>query len=178
MQLDDPFAHPRHISARPLSIGPGRLMEGDGNRRSDSKCAKISISIPSSQTRASTFFPPIDHTSFFCISPFDSIQLISAHSRRASVFVSQHHHVVLKGLEIRKLPTAPPTPKILSDIPRPQLPRAAFAFARTSTRLPITSSFARYQSSGGEEKVKGQVIGIDLGKLQIPQQATCPRPLT
>ncbi|KAK0511494.1 hypothetical protein JMJ35_006067 [Cladonia borealis] len=44
------------------------------------------------------------------------------------------------------------------------LPRTASSFSRSSyTRSPLASSFARYQSTGGEEKVKGQVIGIDLG---------------
>ncbi|MCJ1453340.1 70-kilodalton heat shock protein [Mycoblastus sanguinarius] len=40
------------------------------------------------------------------------------------------------------------------------LPRTA---SRTLTRSPLASSFVRYQSGGGEEKIKGQVIGIDLG---------------
>lgn len=44
-----------------------------------------------------------------------------------------------------------------------QLPRAAFARTPAS-RLP--ASFRRWNSTeGGEEKVKGQVIGIDLGKF-------------
>ncbi len=48
----------------------------------------------------------------------------------------------------------------------PQLPRATSAFSRFhAIRSPLGSSFARYNSTGGEEKVKGQVIGIDLGKL-------------
>ena len=34
-------------------------------------------------------------------------------------------------------------------------------------RSSIPSSFTRYQSTGGEEKVKGQVIGIDLGECQL-----------
>jgi hypothetical protein len=43
-----------------------------------------------------------------------------------------------------------------------QLPRSAFARTPAS-RLP--STFRRWNSTeGGEEKVKGQVIGIDLGK--------------
>ncbi|KAI9704827.1 MAG: 70-kilodalton heat shock protein [Candelina mexicana] len=38
------------------------------------------------------------------------------------------------------------------------------AFSRSSAaRSPLCSSFVRYNSNGGEEKVKGQVIGIDLG---------------
>ncbi|KAI9794924.1 MAG: 70-kilodalton heat shock protein [Candelina submexicana] len=38
------------------------------------------------------------------------------------------------------------------------------AFSRSSAvRSPLYSSFVRYNSNGGEEKVKGQVIGIDLG---------------
>lgn len=47
-----------------------------------------------------------------------------------------------------------------------QLPRATTSFTRTANRAPLLSKFARYESTaaGGEEKVKGQVIGIDLGK--------------
>ncbi|KAI9891277.1 MAG: 70-kilodalton heat shock protein [Vezdaea aestivalis] len=45
------------------------------------------------------------------------------------------------------------------------LPRAGHFLSRSSTtsRSPIAASFARFQSTGGDEKVKGQVIGIDLG---------------
>ncbi|MCJ1478561.1 70-kilodalton heat shock protein [Lambiella insularis] len=43
------------------------------------------------------------------------------------------------------------------------IPRAASLFSRSSARLPTASSFIRYQSNGAEEKIKGQVIGIDLG---------------
>ncbi|KAH0556572.1 hypothetical protein GP486_005570 [Trichoglossum hirsutum] len=46
------------------------------------------------------------------------------------------------------------------------LPRANPVFSRSSNafRSPLVSSFRRYNSTGaGEEKVKGQVIGIDLG---------------
>ena len=50
-----------------------------------------------------------------------------------------------------------------SDI---QLPRATLPFLRPSIRLPAVSSFARFQSNGGEEKVKGAVIGIDLGRIE------------
>ena len=46
-----------------------------------------------------------------------------------------------------------------------QLPRATSSFLRPSVRLPTASSFARFQSNGGEEKVKGAVIGIDLGEI-------------
>jgi hypothetical protein len=47
-----------------------------------------------------------------------------------------------------------------------QLPRAATSVTRTTAvrRTPLGSSFVRFNSNGGEEKVKGQVIGIDLGK--------------
>lgn len=46
-----------------------------------------------------------------------------------------------------------------------QLPRATLSLSRNSgLRKPPTSIFARNQSNGGEEKVKGQVIGIDLGR--------------
>ncbi|OBT76448.1 hsp70-like protein [Pseudogymnoascus sp. 05NY08] len=45
------------------------------------------------------------------------------------------------------------------------LPRATTSFTRTANRAPLLSKFARYESTaaGSEEKVKGQVIGIDLG---------------
>ncbi|OBT55311.1 hsp70-like protein [Pseudogymnoascus sp. 24MN13] len=45
------------------------------------------------------------------------------------------------------------------------LPRATTSFTRTANRAPLLSKFARYESTaaGAEEKVKGQVIGIDLG---------------
>ena len=56
---------------------------------------------------------------------------------------------------------------IFTDVSCLQLPRATSAFSRMSSRLPSTSSFVRYQSNGGEEKVKGQVIGIDLGMRQF-----------
>ncbi|KAL8824387.1 MAG: hypothetical protein Q9191_005085 [Dirinaria sp. TL-2023a] len=44
------------------------------------------------------------------------------------------------------------------------LPRATPSLLRAPafSKTPV-SSFLRYQSNGGEEKVKGQVIGIDLG---------------
>ena len=52
----------------------------------------------------------------------------------------------------------------------PQLPRATSTFSRSAypLRSPLGSSFVRYQSNGGEEKVKGQVIGIDLGESTWP----------
>jgi len=46
------------------------------------------------------------------------------------------------------------------------MPRAASTFSRTSAsafRRPLASQFVRGYADGGEEKVKGQVIGIDLG---------------
>ncbi|KAB8648454.1 hypothetical protein FH972_026112 [Carpinus fangiana] len=44
------------------------------------------------------------------------------------------------------------------------LPRASNAFRQTPiTRSPLGSSFVRGYAEGGEEKVKGAVIGIDLG---------------
>ncbi|KZF25447.1 heat shock protein 70 [Xylona heveae TC161] len=44
------------------------------------------------------------------------------------------------------------------------LPRATPALRRASAlRSPFGASFTRFNSTGGEEKVKGQVIGIDLG---------------
>lgn len=56
-----------------------------------------------------------------------------------------------------------------------KLPRATTAFSRSPiTHSPILSSFVRYQSSGGEEKVKGQVIGIDLGMLSVLRLASLP----
>lgn len=47
-----------------------------------------------------------------------------------------------------------------------QLPRATTSAARSATlrRTPLGSSFVRSYADGGEEKVKGAVIGIDLGK--------------
>lgn len=46
-----------------------------------------------------------------------------------------------------------------------QLPRATSAASRSAIlRKPLTPAFARFESTGGEEKVKGAVIGIDLGK--------------
>lgn len=48
-----------------------------------------------------------------------------------------------------------------------QIPRASSSLSRASFQRPATplTSFARWQSTGGEEKVKGQVIGIDLGMI-------------
>lgn len=41
-----------------------------------------------------------------------------------------------------------------------ELPRTTSKFSRSPVaRSPLASSFVRYQSGGGEEKVKGQVIG-------------------
>jgi hypothetical protein len=50
-----------------------------------------------------------------------------------------------------------------------QLPRATASAARSATfhRTPLGSSFVRSYADGGEEKVKGAVIGIDLGKESI-----------
>lgn len=49
-----------------------------------------------------------------------------------------------------------------------KLPRTTSHFSHLpATRSPLASSFIRYQSNGGEEKVKGQVIGIDLGALEL-----------
>lgn len=43
------------------------------------------------------------------------------------------------------------------------LPRAS-ALSRSSTfKAPIATSFSRFYSNGGDEKIKGPVIGIDLG---------------
>ncbi|KAL1631724.1 Hsp70 ATPase ssc1 [Neofusicoccum ribis] len=51
-----------------------------------------------------------------------------------------------------------------SRLSRTFLPRAS-ALSRASplTKTPLGSSFVRRYAEGGEEKVKGQVIGIDLG---------------
>ncbi|KAK3323567.1 heat shock protein 70 family [Cercophora scortea] len=43
------------------------------------------------------------------------------------------------------------------------LPRAAFVAPRAAGALRRTPAFARFESTGSEEKVKGSVIGIDLG---------------
>ncbi|MCJ1409702.1 70-kilodalton heat shock protein [Ptychographa xylographoides] len=44
------------------------------------------------------------------------------------------------------------------------IPRASSAFARSSARLPSAASIVRrYESTEADGKVKGQVIGIDLG---------------
>ncbi|KAK5148218.1 hypothetical protein LTR04_000694, partial [Oleoguttula sp. CCFEE 6159] len=43
------------------------------------------------------------------------------------------------------------------------LPRAASSFRAPVVRSPLASSFRRHYADGGDEKVKGQVIGIDLG---------------
>jgi len=52
-------------------------------------------------------------------------------------------------------------------IPKLKLPRTTPAITRLSAaRSPLRSPFIRYSSTGGEEKVKGQVIGIDLGALK------------
>lgn len=47
-----------------------------------------------------------------------------------------------------------------------QLPRATASGLRSATlrRTPVSSTFSRFYSDGAEEKVKGPVIGIDLGK--------------
>ncbi|KAF1808409.1 heat shock protein 70 [Eremomyces bilateralis CBS 781.70] len=50
-----------------------------------------------------------------------------------------------------------------SRMSRSILPRAS-ALSRSSTlRSPVATSFSRFYSNGGDEKVKGPVIGIDLG---------------
>ncbi|KAG6988986.1 protein PNS1 [Physcia stellaris] len=49
-----------------------------------------------------------------------------------------------------------------SRLTRP-LQSASILSRSTTLRRPVASAFRRYQSNGGEEKVKGQVIGIDLG---------------
>jgi len=41
--------------------------------------------------------------------------------------------------------------------------RATPSFRSSAFRSPIASSFRRSYADSGEEKVKGQVIGIDLG---------------
>jgi len=46
-----------------------------------------------------------------------------------------------------------------------QLPRATAASRSAFLRKPLTPAFARFESTGGDEKVKGAVIGIDLGKF-------------
>ncbi|KAL2356618.1 mitochondrial heat shock protein-like protein [Cryomyces antarcticus] len=46
---------------------------------------------------------------------------------------------------------------------RSYLPRAASSFRAPVVRSPLASSFRRHYADGGDEKVKGQVIGIDLG---------------
>lgn len=52
-----------------------------------------------------------------------------------------------------------------------KLPRATSTFSRLpAIRSPLAPSFVRFQSNGGEEKVKGQVIGIDLGALDLQRQ--------
>ena len=46
-----------------------------------------------------------------------------------------------------------------------QLPRTTSSFSRYPVaRSPLASSFVRRESSNSEGKVKGQVIGIDLGR--------------
>ena len=46
-----------------------------------------------------------------------------------------------------------------------QLPRTTSSFSRYPVaRSPLASSFVRCESSNSEGKVKGQVIGIDLGR--------------
>ncbi|TKA78017.1 Heat shock 70 kDa protein [Cryomyces minteri] len=46
---------------------------------------------------------------------------------------------------------------------RSYLPRAASSFRAPVVRSPLASSFRRHYADGGDDKVKGQVIGIDLG---------------
>lgn len=49
-----------------------------------------------------------------------------------------------------------------------QLPRTT-PFARAPAfRVPGAAARRWNSTEGGEEKVKGQVIGIDLGRLRIP----------
>lgn len=56
-----------------------------------------------------------------------------------------------------------------------QVPRATSSFLRSpALRSPITTPFRRWNSTEGQaegqEKVKGQVIGIDLGMFLPPKQ--------
>jgi hypothetical protein len=54
-----------------------------------------------------------------------------------------------------------------------KLPRTA-SIARTPAFRAPTTSFRRWNSTEGEEKVKGQVIGIDLGMYLAIHHAINP----
>ena len=61
----------------------------------------------------------------------------------------------------------------MSDVDAAQLPRATSSATRSANllRTPLSSSFARKYSDDADKKVRGPVIGIDLGM-------NCPYPLS
>lgn len=83
--------------------------------------------------------------------------------------IHTHSHNVglafVESCEFRPLPLRPLAHRANRELQ--QLPRAAPLTARSAafTRAPLASKFARFEStaSDGNEKVQGQVIGIDLG---------------